>query len=86
MVTAGRRRPFLDFNARGRNANHNIGRRGAEGQRAYKNQSDQSLKNHNTLSFFSTKLRTNPAKGLRPSSSPSEGVIENQLDYVFTTL
>jgi hypothetical protein len=51
MITAGRRRPLLDYYPRWRNAHHNIGRHGAEGHRARKNQSDQSFKNHNTLSF-----------------------------------
>jgi hypothetical protein len=56
MVTAGRRRPLFDYNTGWRDLNHNIGRHGAEGQRACKNQSDQSLKNHNTLSFLSIDL------------------------------
>jgi hypothetical protein len=37
MIAAGRRRPPLDYNTWRRNANHNLGPRGAEGQRARKN-------------------------------------------------
>jgi hypothetical protein len=52
MVTARRWRPFLDYKAGWRDANHNIGRCGAEGQRPHKNQSNQSLENHNTFSSY----------------------------------
>jgi hypothetical protein len=34
---------MLDYNAGRRDANYHVGRRGAENQRAGKNQSDQSL-------------------------------------------
>ena len=57
MVTAGRRRPLLDYNTRWRDANHNIGRHGTEDHRACKNHSDQSFKNHKHTPFLSTKLR-----------------------------
>src|SRR5271169_5473503 len=65
MGIAGRRRPLFDYNTRGRDLNHNIGRYRAEGQRPCKNQSDQSLHNHNTFSFFESRTVTNPtANGL----------------------
>src|ERR1035441_5818664 len=51
MVTGGARRPPLDDCTRWRQANHNIGSHGAEGQGACKKQSHQSLKNHTKLSF-----------------------------------
>jgi hypothetical protein len=35
-----------------RYANHNLGGRRAQGQRADKNQSHQSFKNHTNISFF----------------------------------
>src|ERR1035441_1227737 len=50
MVTAGRRSTPLDVNAGRSDANYNLGRRRAQGQRAYKNQSHQSFKNHTTIS------------------------------------
>jgi hypothetical protein len=52
MVTAGRRRPLLDYNTGWRDFDHNIGRHSAEGHRACNNQSDQSFKNHNMLLFL----------------------------------
>ncbi len=55
MLTAGRGAPSLDYYMRRPDANHNICGRGAESQRACKDQSDQTLKNHNTalLTFVS---------------------------------
>src|ERR1019366_1972361 len=50
MVTAGSPTGPLDMNPGWRYANHNLGRRGAQGQRAYKNQSQQSFKNHTNIS------------------------------------
>src|ERR1035441_1384719 len=50
MVTAGRRSAPLDVNPGWSDANHNLGRRRAQGQCAYKNQSHQSFKNHTTIS------------------------------------
>src|ERR1017187_10026926 len=50
MVTAGSPTAPLDMNPGWRYANHNLGRRGAHGQRAYKNQSQQSFKNHTNIS------------------------------------
>ncbi len=52
MVAAGPGRPPFDYSMRWRDANHNFGRRSAEGQRACKNQSDQSRQNHSTLFLF----------------------------------
>ena len=46
MVAARPRAPPLDHHARWRDANHNLACHSAEGQRACKNQSDHSLKNH----------------------------------------
>src|SRR3984957_7410127 len=44
------RRPNPVFHEmRWRNLNHNLGRRGAQGQRAHKRNSDQSLQKHNDL-------------------------------------
>jgi len=69
VVAAGRRRPPLDQDTRRRNANHNLGCRGAEGQRARKNQTHQSLENHNILPSsiagrtrrrFSARVRRSP--------------------------
>jgi len=51
MVTAGPRRPPFDYSMGWRDANDNLTRRSAESQRACENQTDQSLKNHDTLSF-----------------------------------
>ena len=49
MGTAGRRPPFLDYDMRWPDANHNIGCGSAEGQGTRKNHSDQSFKNHMLL-------------------------------------
>ena len=46
MVTAGRRRPSLDYNTGWRNTNHNIRGYGAEGQSTRKQQPDQAFRNH----------------------------------------
>jgi len=73
---------MLDYDMGWRDANHNLGSRGDDGQRACKKQSDQSLKNHDTLSLFiRTKLRTVPAAGASPSSSPPEEVAHNQQNH-----
>src|ERR1035438_9431873 len=51
MITAGRGATPLDTNPGWRNADHNLGGgRGTEGQRAYKNQSQQSFKKHTNIS------------------------------------
>jgi hypothetical protein len=61
-------------------ANHNLRRQRAEGQRARKEQSDQSLQKHNAFSFFSiTRPRTNP--GGRDNPTPlrlTEGIMEKR--------
>ena len=44
--------PLLDNHPRRRDADHNIGRCGVENQRTRKDQSDQWLKNHNTIPFL----------------------------------
>src|SRR5450759_258352 len=51
VLTAGRPPPPLIHSTGWPDANHHVGRRGAEGQRACKNQSQQSLKKHNNFSF-----------------------------------
>src|ERR1035441_1503568 len=51
MITAGWRSTPLDANAGWSDTNHNLGGGcGTEGQRAYKNQSQQSFKNHTNIS------------------------------------
>ncbi len=44
--------PLLDNHPRRRDADHNIGRCGVENQGTRKDQSDQWLKNHNTIPFL----------------------------------
>src|ERR1019366_631621 len=51
MLTAGRPPPPLVPSTGWPDANHHVGRQGTEGQRASKNQSQQSLKKHNNFSF-----------------------------------
>jgi hypothetical protein len=81
MIAARPQRPPLVYSMGRPDANHNFGR-GREGQRAGKNQSDgQSLKKHNMHSVLSAKLPGNSAAGALPSSSRSEGVIENQENH-----
>jgi hypothetical protein len=41
--------PLLDHHVRWRDANYNLGRPGAEGQCACKDQADQALENHDAL-------------------------------------
>jgi hypothetical protein len=53
MVAARWITPLFDYYSRWRDPNHKIGRRGAEGQRAGKKQSNQSRTKHDTLSLFS---------------------------------
>lgn len=75
MVAARRRRASFVHSTRRRDANDNLACSGAEGQRASKNQSDQSLKNHNNaLPFLCVKIEL-------PSSSSSKGVIDEQQRY-----
>jgi len=80
VVAAGRRRPPLDQDTRRRNANHNLGRRGAEGQRARKNHTHQSLENHNILPSsiagrtrrrFSARVRRSPKSEAGQEARPS---------------
>jgi hypothetical protein len=52
IAAAGRRPTRFDYGTRWRETNHNLRRRGAEGQRSSKNQSDQTLIHHNTHSLF----------------------------------
>src|ERR1019366_1084568 len=52
MVTAGSPPVPLDVNAGWSDANHNLGGRGAQGKSTYKNQPQQSFKNHTNISFF----------------------------------
>ena len=52
MVGAGGRPPRFDYSRGWRDAHHNFGHRGAESQPACKNQTDQSLINHNNSPFL----------------------------------
>src|ERR1019366_1601787 len=52
IVTAGRRPPRFDYSTGWRDANHNIGRRGAEGQRACKANPINRLKSITHPSFL----------------------------------
>jgi hypothetical protein len=52
VLTAGRRGPRFDYSTGGRDADHNFGRNSAAGQRACKNQSDESRQSHSNLFLF----------------------------------
>src|ERR1017187_3815853 len=73
IVTSGLRSTVLDVNAGRSDANPNLsGGRAAEDQRAYKNQSHQSFKNHTKISF-STYTRNTHCYPKR-FSAPQPGV------------
>src|ERR1039457_3898932 len=69
MVAAGSPPAPLDVNPGWSDANYNLGRRGAQGQRAYKNQSHQSFKNHTTIS--SSPYTAIPTAAQNVSARPS---------------
>jgi hypothetical protein len=81
IFTAGRRPPPFDYSMGWPDANHNIARRSAEGQRARKNQSDQSRQNHSTLFLLLKPANEFQHQVRLPSSPPPKGVVENQQNY-----
>jgi hypothetical protein len=81
MVTAGSPPTLLDVNTGWSDANHNIGRCGAEGQRGCKNQSHQSFKNHTTISF--SPYTVMPYYYPKRFSAPQPGVSGERVGRIF---
>src|SRR5450756_1527221 len=71
MLTARCPPPPLIHRSRWPDANHHVGRYGAEGQRACKNQSQQSLKKHNNFSFSPYQTANPSSGGALPRPPPS---------------